>query len=219
MTAPARAAFFDVDEPLVRVNTGRLYVRWRRRRGEAGVRELARFGRWLTWYSLGVLNAEDVTRKALEALEGLDEATFRTELRGWYDEWVRPEIAAAGRTEVARRREAGFAPVILSASTPHAVGPLAEELGIEHVLCSRLEVQDGRFTGRCSELCYGAGKLRAAARGAEAHGVDVGASAFYTDSISDLPMLEAVAEPRVINPDLRLRRAARRKGWPVERWR
>ena len=214
-----KAAFFDVDLTLVRVNTGRLYLRWRRRRGEAGLREIARFGRWFTWYSLGVLDAEDVTRKALEALAGLDEATFRRELRTWYRDWVRPEIAAAGRAEVERRRNAGFAPVILSASTPYAVGPLAEELGIEHVLCSQLEVEYGRFTGRCAELCYGLGKLRAAERWAEAHGVDLAASAFYTDSISDLPMLEAVAEPRIINPDLRLRRRARREGWPVERWR
>lgn len=214
-----KAAFFDVDKTLVRVNTGRLYMRWRRRRGEAGLRDLARFARWLAWYSLGVLKAEDVTRKALESLAGLEEAAFEAQMRDWYRDWVRPEIAEAGRREVTRRRSEGLTPVILTASTAYAVGPLAEELAIEHVLCSRLEVRDGRFTGRCAELCYGPGKVRAAQRWASEHGADLAASAFYTDSISDLPMLEAVKEPRVINPDPRLRRAARRQGWPIEQWR
>ncbi|MEM1416214.1 MAG: HAD-IB family hydrolase [Myxococcota bacterium] len=216
---PARAAFFDVDKTLVRVNTGRLYMRWRRRRGEVGLRQTARFGRWLLWYSLGVLDAEDVTRKALESLEGFDEGIFREQLRSWYVEWVRPLVAEAGRAEVARRRAEGLVPVILSASTPYAIGPLAEELGIEHVLCSHLEVRDGRFTGRCSELCYGPAKLEIARRWAADTGVSLQASAFYTDSVSDRAMLEAVAEPRVVNPDLRLARLARRRGWPVAQWR
>jgi phosphoserine phosphatase len=68
-------------------------------------------------------------------------------------------------------------------------------------------------------LCFGAGKVVHASAWARDHGVDLSASAFYTDSVSDLPMLERVGEPRVINPDLRLRRVARRRGWPIESWR
>ena len=74
-------------------------------------------------------------------------------------------------------------------------------------------------TGRCVDLCYGPHKVRFAERWAEEHGVDLAHSAFYTDSVSDLPMLQRVGEARVINPDPRLRVLARRHGWRVETWR
>ena len=64
-------------------------------------------------------------------------------------------------------------------------------------------------------VCYGAGKTYWAERFAAAEGLDLARSYFYTDSITDLPVLERVGEPRVVNPDPRLRRAAMRRGWPV----
>ena len=86
--------------------------------------------------------------------------------------------------------------------------------------CTDLEERNGYLTGRyVRPVCYGRGKVTLAARFAHAHGADLRHSFFYTDSYSDLPMLLRVGEPRVVNPDLRLGLLARRKGWPVERWR
>jgi phosphoserine phosphatase len=68
-------------------------------------------------------------------------------------------------------------------------------------------------------LCFGAGKIAQAEAYAEARGVSLAESYFYTDSINDLPMLERVGNPRVVNPDLRLSWVARRRGWSVEDWR
>jgi phosphoserine phosphatase len=65
-------------------------------------------------------------------------------------------------------------------------------------------------------VCYGQGKVVWAERFAAEHDVDLAASYFYTDSISDLPLLERVGHPVVVNPDLRLRRLARKRGWPLE---
>jgi putative phosphoserine phosphatase/1-acylglycerol-3-phosphate O-acyltransferase len=79
-------------------------------------------------------------------------------------------------------------------------------------------VRDGRFTGEAERpVCYGAGKIYWAERFAAAEGIDLDRSYFYTDSITDLPVLERVGEPRVVNPDLRLRRVAARRGWPLLR--
>ena len=98
--------------------------------------------------------------------------------------------------------------------------PLAELLGVPDLLCTELEVVDGRLTGRhIAPACAGAGKVVYAERYAAEHGVDLGRSYFYTDSYSDLPMLERVGCPRVVNPDPRLRRRARARGWEIERWR
>lgn len=214
-----RAAIFDMDRTLVSVNTGSLYARWRFRRREAGLRDMARVARWLVLYSFGAIDAEAATRRALETVAGEDEAAFRALLERWYRSSVRQHISAQARAEVERRRNAGDLLVVLSASTPYVVEPLAADLGIEHVLCTELESRGGVLTGRCTELCYGPHKVRIAERWAEEHGVDLEASAFYTDSVSDAPMLRRVGERRVINPDPRLRLLARREGWTVERWR
>ena len=87
------------------------------------------------------------------------------------------------------------------------------------MLCSHLEVEEGRFTGRCSLLCYGPEKVRVAQEWASEEGVDLARSSFYSDSVSDLPMLERVGDPRVVNPDPRLRVRAALNRWPVEHWR
>lgn len=214
-----RAALFDVDKTLVTVNTARLYVRWRMSRREASLRDYLRMSHALFRYAIGTLDPEQAARVALATVRGYAEALMRAECRDWYARVVRPYISREGRAAVARARKDGETIAILSASTPYLAEPLAEELGIEHVICNRLEVADGRFTGGWeAPLCYGAGKVARASAWAEAHGVDLTRSSFYTDSISDLPMLEAVGMPRVINPDPRLRLIALRRRYPVESW-
>ncbi|MFK8001129.1 MAG: HAD family hydrolase [Polyangiales bacterium] len=214
-----RAAFFDMDRTLVRRNTGTLYMMWRYQRGEVGLKDMARVGSWLLRYTFGVLDAEALARNGIQDVAGLDESHFESELALWYDERVRPHISGAGRKEVAAKRDEGFLPVVLSAGTRYAVEPLARELEIEHVLCTQLGVSEGKLTGHCEELCYGKHKVRIAERFAAAHNIDLDHSVFYTDSISDLPMLHRVGEARVINPDPRLRIVALRQGWPIEQWR
>ncbi len=97
---------------------------------------------------------------------------------------------------------------------------VAEELGLDDVLCNRFEVDDsGAHTGRpVGTLCFGAGKLGYAEAYARDRGVSLADCWFYTDSFSDLPVLERVGHPVVVNPDPRLRREAERRGWPVEWW-
>ena len=214
-----QAALFDVDRTLVTVNTARLYVRWRMRRQEASFGDYLRMTRVLLQYALGTLEPERAARAAFQTVRGYSEARMREECFDWYRRVVRPYISWQGRREVERCRQDGRVCAILSASTPYLTEPLAEELGIEHVICTRLEVADGAFTGGWeAPLCYGLGKVARARAWAETHGVDLARSTFYTDSISDLPMLEAVGSPRVVNPDPRLRLIAAYRRYPVESW-
>ena len=220
MAAVKRAAFFDLDKTLVNVNTGTLYVRWRVREGHMGVRELMRASFWSLQYTLGVLDAERMGAEAVRTLTGVPEQQFRDECASWVRSEVLRHVAQKARDELRRRRDEGYLCAILTSSSPYVAEPVAEHVGIEHVLCSRIQVREGSFTGALeSPLCYGAGKVDKALQWAERHGVDLASSAFYTDSVSDLPMLERVGEPRVINPDPRLSRLARRRGWAVETWR
>ncbi|MCB9593579.1 MAG: HAD family hydrolase [Sandaracinaceae bacterium] len=214
-----KAAFFDLDRTLVRVNTAPLYVRWQIRQKKLGWADYARVSWWGLQYTLGVLDPAGASEKAVVSLRGIEEETFRAECLQWAHDEVMPLVTDRARDEVARRRDEGCLLAVLTSTTRYVADPVADALGVEHVLCSRIDVDDGRFTGQLTEpLCYGPRKVDRARDWAKEHGVDLEASSFYTDSVSDLPMLEVVGEPRVINPDPRLRQVARRRGWSIETW-
>jgi putative phosphoserine phosphatase/1-acylglycerol-3-phosphate O-acyltransferase len=119
----------------------------------------------------------------------------------------------------AQHHDRGHTVAIVSSATPYQVDPVARELGVEHVLCTRLEAQDGVLTGNVVKpTCFGRGKLLAAEDLAEQLDLDLDESYFYTDSIDDLPLLENVGYPRPTNPDSRLAQIAKERRWPVQRF-
>jgi HAD superfamily hydrolase (TIGR01490 family) len=215
-----RAALFDRDRTLVRVDTATLYVRYQRDIGEVSTRDTLRVAWWLLKYTFGVIDAEKVARQALSAYRGKREDWMIERCEGWFSDYVLPHVTDAGRAAVKRHREAGDVVVIVTGATPYAARPLARELGIDHVVCTELEVDAaGCFTGQMDPpMCYGAGKIERTQRIAESQGFSLDDATFYSDSITDLPLLERVKEPVIVNPDARLRRVARRRGWSIERW-
>jgi len=216
---PRVAALFDMDRTLVKKDTARLYTRYRRDRGEATWRDALQVGFWAMQYTLGVIDAPGVARKALAEFRGTEERALIEACNGWFTEYVLPHVQAKGRAAVERHRSEGHVIAIVTGATTYAATPLARELGIDEVVCSELELENGRLSGRIIEpLCYGVGKLEKAKRLAERRDFDLAESTFYSDSITDLPLLEAVRYPQVVNPDARLRRAARQRGWPIHEW-
>jgi HAD superfamily hydrolase (TIGR01490 family) len=214
------AALFDIDGTLLARNSAPLYMRHLRRTGQARWRDVALTLYFLLRYKLGLLDLERALAASLEWVRGRAEAEVRADAEAWYAAEVRPWVFPAMAATVAAHRRAGHLPVILTSATRYLAEPLAADLGIEYVLVTQLVVRDGHFTGEAVRpVCYGPGKIYWAERFAEAHGVDLRQSYFYTDSITDLPVLERVGRPRVVNPDPRLRRAAARRGWPVVRLR
>jgi HAD superfamily hydrolase (TIGR01490 family) len=108
---------------------------------------------------------------------------------------------------------------IVTGATPYAAQPLARELGIDHVIATNLEVENGRFTGRVRHpMGYGPGKVVLSEKLAEEQGFSLDESTFYSDSITDLPLLERVRTPVAVNPDTRLKRHASKNGWRIETW-
>jgi HAD superfamily hydrolase (TIGR01490 family) len=213
-------ALFDMDRTLVKKDTAGLYTRYRRDRGEATLRDALRVSWWMVQYTLGVIDAPGVARQALDHFRGMEERALIESCEGWFKDYVMPYVQVAGRAAVTRHRENGDLVAIVTGATKYAAQPLALELGIEEVVCTELELdQKGCFTGLPIEpLCYGPGKLERARGLAERQGFDLAEATFYSDSITDLPLLEAVRHPRVVNPDARLRRVARQRGWQIEQW-
>jgi HAD superfamily hydrolase (TIGR01490 family) len=215
-----RAAFFDLDRTLVRVDTPRLYTRYRRKRGEATWRDSLQVAWWVLQYTAGMIDAPRVARKALEKFAGKEEAWLIKSCDEWFPQYVLPEIQARGREIVKRHRDAGDLVAIVTAATVYVARPVARELGIDHVVCSELEVDAGGcFTGRVVEpMCYGEGKITRAGALLEQHGIGFDHVTFFSDSITDLPLLSKVEVPVAVNPDRRLLRAARARGWQIQNW-
>jgi HAD superfamily hydrolase (TIGR01490 family) len=211
---------FDMDRTLLSRESASLYVRYQRRIGEASAIDLLRTLGWVAQYTLGVLDHVKVAKKVIRTLEGMPEHVMAARCEAWFASDVERYITDAGRSAVAEHLASGDLCAIVTGASLYASRPLADRLGIAHVVCSRFEVGDqGRFTGRAEEpLCFGEGKLERARRFAEERGVDLASAVFYTDSITDLPLLEAVGEPVCVNADPRLTRLAKRRGWRLERW-
>jgi HAD superfamily hydrolase (TIGR01490 family) len=214
------AALFDMDRTLVRKHTARLYVRYLRAQGAATWQDSVRVLWWLAQYTLGVVDAPQVAARALLPLTGMHETVLAARCDECFRRDVELHVCNAGRRAVAEHQARGDLVAIVTSASPYAARPLARRLGIDHVVASELEVgPDGRFTGRLIEpLCYGRGKVARARCLAEKLGFRVEEATFYSDSYTDLPLLEAVRTAVVVNPDPRLSAVARRRGWRVERW-
>ena len=212
----AVAAFFDVDGTLLAKNSGPLYMKFLRQRGEIRRRDVLRTFYFYLRYRVNLLDIERAVERSSAWICGRLEADIASHCRLWYRDMVRQYLQPEMVRRVRMHREQGHLVAILSSTTNYLADPLAEELGIDHLLVSRLVVRDGRFTGEAHRpICYGDGKLYWARRFAAEHDVNLAESFFYTDSVTDVPMLEIVGHPQVVNPDPLLRRIARQRGWEV----
>jgi HAD superfamily hydrolase (TIGR01490 family) len=219
MTAPRIAAFFDVDHTVLHVNSGTLWMKYLRRHGEISRLELARAGVWALLYKLAILDMDNLARRLVADLEGESVVEMSAKAAAWWHDEVRPTISPRALDAIQRHKARGDLCVLLTGGTQFVAEPLMRELDLDAALCSRIESLDGHFTGRLIEpLCFGHGKIHRAEQWSKEHDFDLARSSFYTDSYNDLPMLERVGVPVVVNPDVRLGRLARRRGWPIHRW-
>jgi len=213
---PRAGAFFDMDKTLIAENSGSLYMKRRYERGEIdGLELLKGFGAYVQ-YKLGVLDIRNWTRKMMAQFEGRSEAELERETAEWFEALVAPAVYPEAEKLVLAHQEAGDLVAIVSGATRFVVEPLARRLGIEHMLYTRLEVEDGRFTGRVVEpICFEEGKIYWIRQFIEEQDIDLAKSFFYTDSVTDTPLLDLVGHPVVVNPDPMLYRRALRRRWPV----
>lgn len=214
-----QVALFDMDNTLIRINSARLFTRYRRERGEIGVNDALRVSWWLLRYWLGNLDATVVAKKALGDYRGTKESDMIAMCEEWFGACVKPFITSAARRAVDEHRTRGDLLVIASSATPYITRPLLRELEMDDIVCSDLEVRDGALTGDVLDpICYGAGKLEKVATFLRDRNLSLDGATFYSDSITDLPLLEAVGTAVVVNPDVRLWLKARDRGWRVEEW-
>jgi putative phosphoserine phosphatase / 1-acylglycerol-3-phosphate O-acyltransferase len=213
-------AFFDMDYTVLRGSSGKLYLQYLRQRKLLSRAAWARIMVWSALYMAGAISFPRLMGRLMTQVAGSSEAHAWELSTEWFAAMLRHYIADGARARVAWHRDQGHHVAVVSAATPYAVGPVAQELGCaDAYLSTRLAVVDGRFTGEVLEpACYEAGKVTLTRTYASQHGIDLSESYFYSDSSSDLPLLLAVGHPVAVNPDRRLAREATRRGWPTMRF-
>ena len=222
MSPPRSAAFFDLDKTVIAKSS-----------------TLA-FGK--PFYKGGLVNRRAVLKSSyaqfVYLLQGADETQMdrmrdylKTLCAGWpvdqvnaivaetLHELIDPLVYDEAVALFEEHHAAGRDVVIVSSSGEEVVGPIGEMLGADRVVATRMVVEDGAYTGDIAFYAYGEGKAVAMRELATEQGYDLSASYAYSDSFTDLPMLELVGHPTAVNPDKALRKAATERGWPVREFR
>jgi HAD superfamily hydrolase (TIGR01490 family) len=212
------AAFFDLDRTVIARSSALAFTRQFWRGGLMNRRSLLRSAYAQFLYMSGGADEDQVQRlrEFMSTLvEGWDVATVRSVVDETLHSIVDPIVYEEAVALIAAHHEAGRDVVLVSASGEEVVGPIGGLLGADRVLASRLEIVDGRYTGRIESFNMGPAKADAMRALADAEGYDLARSYAYSDSSTDLPMLEVVGHPTAVNPDRTLRRTASERGWPI----
>jgi HAD superfamily hydrolase (TIGR01490 family) len=216
---PRTAAFFDLDKTVIAKSS------------------TLTFGK--SFYQGGLINRRAALRTAYAQfvflVGGMDHAQMeRTReylsalVRGWNVQQVKeivaetlhdlidPIIYEEAASLIEEHHTSGRDVVIVSTSGAEVVEPIGELLGADRVVATRMVVgDDGCFTGEVEYYAYGPTKAEAVKELADSEGYDLSRCYAYSDSATDLPMLEAVGHPHAVNPDRALRREAVARGWPI----
>lgn len=216
----AVAAFFDMDNTVLRGSSGRLYLRYLQQTRYFSARQWLPILAHVALYVAKRIDFPQLMGWLMTQVAGASEAEAWRISEAWHRAVLRHAIADGARERIAWHRSQGHHVALVSAATPYAVEPVARDLGLaDAYLATQLEVAAGRFTGRVQRpACYGAGKVTLTRAYATKHNVDLAQSYFYTDSSSDAPLLEAVGHPVAVHPDRRLARLAAQRAWPVLRF-
>ena len=210
------AAFFDIDGTVLAKNSGPLYLKFLVQEGRLGKMDLLRGLWWFAQYRVGRLNWEKMSQKTVSQLEGDSEEEMINDCQRWYEAMVRRHVRPEMVEAINKHKKQGQRVALLTSATIYLARPLGEDIGVDDYLCNRLVVKDGKFTGKMVEpACYGDGKVILAEKYAAENNISIQESYFYTDSITDLPVLLKVGNPIIVNPDPLLRREAKRRNWPV----
>jgi HAD superfamily hydrolase (TIGR01490 family) len=216
--ASGAAAFFDLDKTIIAGSSALAFSRPFRRQGLISRRAALRSGYAQLLLVLAGADADtmDLLRRRITALcTGWEVAQIRAIVTETLHDIVEPLVYAEAAELIAEHRANGDEVIVLSASGLEVVEPIAALVGADRCLATRMSVEDGRYTGVIDYYCYGEEKAEAARKIAAERGYRLEDCRAYSDSITDLPLLEAVGHPTVVNPDKGLRREAIQRGWPI----
>ncbi len=214
-SGPGVLAIFDFDGTLISGYSALDLVREQLRRGDISPTQLAELLTAMASFSLGNIGFSAMMTVGAQFLQGIEEETYLGVSRDLYKKHIARRVYPESRALVQAHLARGHTVAVISSATPYQVAPAAADLGIGNVICTQLEVEDGRFTGAVIRpTCFGQGKVDAAQELAASVGANLDEAFFYSDSTDDLELLETVGKPCTLNPSDRLARIAQDRQWP-----
>jgi HAD superfamily hydrolase (TIGR01490 family) len=215
---PRTAAFFDLDKTVIAKSSTLAFSKSFYQGGLINRRAVLRTAYAQFVYLLGGADHDQMERmrEYLSALcRGWNVQQVREIVAETLHDLINPLIYDEAASLIEEHHAAGRDVVIVSTSGTEVVEPIGEMLGADHVVATRMVVEDGCYTGEVEYYAYGPTKAEAIVSLAESEGYDLDRSFAYSDSATDIPMLSAVGHPYAVNPDRALRREAGIRQWPV----
>jgi len=212
------AAFFDLDKTIIAKSSTLAFSRPFQAGGLISRRAVLRSAYAQFMFLVGGADHDQMEKLRgfmSELVAGWDVASVREIVAETLHEVVDPLVYEEAVELIDVHHLAGRQVVVVSASGTEVVEPIGAMLGADEVVATRLEVVDGHYTGEIDYYAYAEEKAHAIHDLAQRRGWDLAECYGYSDSITDVPMLEAVGHPHAVNPDKELRRVAEERGWPV----
>jgi HAD superfamily hydrolase (TIGR01490 family) len=215
---PGSAAFFDLDKTIIATSSTLALGKAFYAAGLIGRRDVAKgvYARFV--YHLGGADAARMGRMRdglVQTVTGWDAEQVRSIIAEALFDLIDPLVYDEAATLIEEHHAAGRAVVIVSSSGDEVVEPVGTMLGADHVVATRMVVEDGKYTGDVAYYAFGPYKAKAMAALAAEHGWELADCYAYSDSGTDVPMLATVGHPYAVNPDRTLRREAAEREWPV----
>ena len=211
------AAFFDFDETLLEVESGRLGIKWLWDRRMVPLGYILKIQVANFFYQRQLLSDERMVRILLTFYKKKRFLDFQKGAEDFYRKYLKPHLASGILSRVRFHKNEGHLLVLISGSVRYLLEPVMKDLEFDYLLCTDLEVrQDGLMTGKPKGLvCVDQNKKKLTLKLAENIGLDLAKSYAYGNHQSDLPLLETVGKPHVVEPTIILEKIARQRSWPI----
>lgn len=212
---PGTCALFDFDGTVIAGYSATVFIREQLRRGDITVRDLIALTSAMSQFGMGRMGFSAMMASTAQLMRGIEENSYREVGEALFRQQISRLIYPESRRLIEAHLARGHTVAIVSSATRFQVEPAARDLGIEHVMCTQLDVEQGRFTGMVVHpTCFGPGKVDAAEELAAQVGGDLDQAFFYSDSTDDRLLLERVGNPCALNPSGKLRGLAAANSWP-----
>jgi HAD superfamily hydrolase (TIGR01490 family) len=218
MPGPRVAAFFDLDKTIIAKSSVLAFSRPFYQEGLINRRGVLKSAYAQFMFSLSGADADQVERMRAHLTTlctGWDIEQVRAIVEETLHDIVDPLIYREAADLIAQHRDEGHDVIVVSASGAEIVAPIAEMVGATGCLATKMVAANGKYTGEIEFYCYGQRKAQAVRDLAAERGYDLASCHAYTDSTTDLPLLESVGNAHVVNPNRALRKLATERDWGV----
>lgn len=209
------AAFFDIDNTLLEVNSAKLYIKYFYDHGLVSFPELARVSFYILLHRLNILQEEKALPKLLGIVSGMNRRKAESVVNEAFEELVKEKINQTVLDKLKEHRDNGHHIVLVTASPVLTSTPIHAYVDADHLLASLFQIKDETYTGECLHLMYGEGKVEPMKQYAKKHKINLNKSYVYADSFTDRVIMELVGNPIAVNPDKQLKSHAKEHGWEI----